>query len=117
MHPNLIPVTSSNIAGYAYDASKQKFIIAFVKGTHYLYEDVPAHVVEGFKQASSKGSYFSANIRDSYNTLQLDDEGVKIHLNGMSGAAPATAPKPKRKKKRTSMTQLVQRYPFLRASF
>ena len=116
MHPNLTPVTSSNIAGYAYDAPKQKLIIAFIKGTHYLYENVLSSTVEGFKQAPSKGGYFGSNIKEKFITTQLDDEGVKIHLNSLSGVAPAAAPKAKRKK-RTTLVQLAQRYPFLRASF
>ncbi len=116
MHPNLTPVKSSNIAGYAYDASKQKLIIGFLKGTHYLYDNVPSSTVEGFKQASSKGSYFGSNIKEKFITTQLDDEGVRIHLNSQTSAAPAAAPKAKRKK-RSTLVQLAQRYPFLRASF
>lgn len=116
MHPNLTPVVSSNIAGYAYDAAKEKLVIAFLKGTHYLYEHVPSEVVRGFEKALSKGEYFSAFIRDKFITSQLDDEGVRIHLDLGGLGAPAAKLVKTRRKKRAS-PQLVQRYPFLRAAF
>jgi len=40
--------------------------IGFADGTAYSYSDVPLEVYLEFEIASSKGSYFNANIRNVY---------------------------------------------------
>ena len=40
--------------------------IAFHSGGTYQYFDVPELEFEGLMQASSKGQYFHANIKDNY---------------------------------------------------
>lgn len=117
MHPKLTPVTSSNLDGYAYDPASQKLIIAFKKGTHYLYENVPQLVVDGFAEATSKGNFFGRNIRESFITHQLDEEGVNALLAGFGTPAPAAKARRKSKTKRTAFPVLAKKYPFLRAAF
>ena len=41
------------------------------KGLEILYEGVPANVILGLERAESKGSYFSAEIRDKYKATKI----------------------------------------------
>lgn len=58
-------VVSSNIESYCYENGN--LYIKFIKGGIYKYENVPDSVVSEFVNAESKGSYFSKNIKKSYN--------------------------------------------------
>ncbi len=60
-------VKSSHISSVKYDEDLQDLKIRFKKGGTYLYADVPQKVVEGLLAAPSKGKYFHAKIRKTYN--------------------------------------------------
>lgn len=58
---------SSNIARWRYDPETRVLEIQFVTSdATYSYDDVPAYVAEGMKNASSVGSYFYHHIKDRY---------------------------------------------------
>ena len=59
-------VSSSNIASIGYDAENQILEIEFNHGGVYQYFDVPESEYNALMNASSHGSYFSANIRNDY---------------------------------------------------
>ncbi len=57
---------SSVIRAFEYDPAAHRLAVTFVTGRRYAYLGVPQEVVGGFRQASSKGEYFNAAIRDHY---------------------------------------------------
>lgn len=59
-------VDSSMIAAFKYDEESQELQVLFNKTGRYTYFDVPADVVEGLREASSKGSYMRSMIIDLY---------------------------------------------------
>lgn len=59
-------VSSSAISRMGYEFLTGELIIQFTDGSVYTYGGVPENVVKGFLSASSKGSFFNANIRNSY---------------------------------------------------
>jgi hypothetical protein len=64
-------VTSTAILRIEYDEFLHQLQITFAGGNTYVYYDVPGSVYTGFLQASSKGTYFNACIRDRYRFTQL----------------------------------------------
>ncbi len=60
------PVISSNLRSVGYDDSSEILEIEFQSGGVYRYYGVPREVFEELLNASSKGRYFLANIRDTY---------------------------------------------------
>ncbi len=65
------PVSSSNIASVGYDAGTSTLQIEFNNGTIYDYYDVPEHTYTDLIDASSVGSFFHANIRNTYSFQQV----------------------------------------------
>lgn len=59
----MIPVLSSDIAGWGYDPVNFKMKIQFTNGRVYLYENVSPIEFEALTLAQSKGSAFWAFIR------------------------------------------------------
>jgi len=64
-------VSSSNIASIGYDSDSETLEIEFKGGGVYRYEGVPKEVYAKLMDASSKGKYFHAYIRDIYKTVQV----------------------------------------------
>jgi hypothetical protein len=64
-------VPSSVIRSYSYSAKNSELTITFVSGRRYVYTDVPHEVIDAFKAATSKGSFFNSEIRDCYNCFQV----------------------------------------------
>ncbi|EHK2402067.1 KTSC domain-containing protein [Clostridium perfringens] len=62
---NMIPVSSSNLVSVGYDSSTATLRIAFHSGV-YDYYNVPQNIFEGLLNASSKGKYHHAFIKNSY---------------------------------------------------
>ena len=62
----MIPVASSNIAGYDYDPETRILQIQFTSGRVYQFKDVPENIVDEFSTADSKGRYFNENIKHNY---------------------------------------------------
>jgi hypothetical protein len=57
---------SSMISAFRYDPEEQTLEVLFNRTGRYTYYDVPADVVEGLREASSKGSYMRSMIIDMY---------------------------------------------------
>jgi len=57
---------SSMISAFGYDEAERILDIAFHRTGVYRYYDVPRHVFEGLRDASSKGSYIRNHIIDMY---------------------------------------------------
>ena len=64
-------VESSNLVSVGYDGDTAMLEIEFKGNSVYQYFDVPEMVYRGLMQASSKGVYFHANIRDRYRYAKL----------------------------------------------
>lgn len=62
----LQPVQSSNIAAIGYDAETQVLTVQFHSGRSYNYANVPETEHLAFLDASSKGQFFNAHIKDQY---------------------------------------------------
>jgi hypothetical protein len=62
----MIPMSSSAILAAGYDSGTMRMKIRFVQGHTYEFCRVPAHIFDGLRHARSKGSYYSAHIRDHY---------------------------------------------------
>ena len=60
------PVTSSNIRSIGYDTDSQILEIEFNNGGVYEYSGVPEYEHSALMNADTKGSYFSANIKNRY---------------------------------------------------
>ncbi len=57
---------SSTIDQIAYDAAARTLSIAFHASDTYVYEDIPATLVEAFCRARSAGAFFHERIRNRY---------------------------------------------------
>jgi hypothetical protein len=64
--PDMIPVSSSNIASVGYDEERQELYVQFHTGTRYVYSGVPAHIYEAFFEEASPGRHFIYNVRGIY---------------------------------------------------
>ncbi len=66
--PNMqhTPVSSTNIRSIWYDSASQTLEVEFLSNWVYQYLWVPEWVYLAFLSASSKGAYFSQNIKDTY---------------------------------------------------
>ena len=58
--------TSSNIKSIGYDPDTQTLEVEFVNGRVHSYANVPPHEHRDLMNASSIGSHFHRNIRNSY---------------------------------------------------
>ncbi len=68
---NRTPVSSSNLASVGYAPNSLILEIEFNSGSVYQYFDVPEYVFHGLMQASSKGKFFHAHIRNNYGYAKL----------------------------------------------
>ena len=57
---------SSNIARFAYDDGSRVLKVEFMNGSVYDYFDVPNHVFNEMRNASSKGQYLAQQIKGTY---------------------------------------------------
>jgi hypothetical protein len=57
---------SSMISAFRYDPETETLEVLFNRTGRYTYHDVPADVVQGLRDASSKGSYMRSMIIDMY---------------------------------------------------
>ena len=65
------PVSSSNIVSIGYDGDSSTLEIEFKDGSVYQYFGVPGDVYDALMSAPSHGTYFAANIRQSYQYAKL----------------------------------------------
>jgi len=61
-HPEMKPVTSSQIESVGYDADAKELHVRFHRGGHYAYSAEP-HEHEALIGAKSVGSHFIKNIK------------------------------------------------------
>lgn len=65
----MIAVTSSNINSY--NVEKDTLTIKFKNGNVYEFYAVPESVIEDFKRAESKGSFFFKHIKGKFGYKKL----------------------------------------------
>jgi lysyl-tRNA synthetase class 2 len=63
---------SSVIRAFDYDSNERHLDVTFVTGRQYRYHAVPPRVAQGMREASSKGRYFNARVRDRFAFTRLD---------------------------------------------
>ena len=63
---NEIPLYSSVLAGYQYDPDRQQLWLRFRGGDLYVFQMVPAAVVQALVDAPSQGRYFNTAIRGPF---------------------------------------------------
>jgi hypothetical protein len=63
--PEMMPVTSSRISEYGYDADTATIYVRFTDGKGWQYKNVPQVVWEEFQHADSKG-LFIRSVLDHY---------------------------------------------------
>lgn len=62
---------SSNLEHGTYDESTSTLTITFISGATYEYAGVPEATWNELYSASSAGTYFSANIRNTYPATRI----------------------------------------------
>jgi hypothetical protein len=65
------PVASTNLRAIGYDSDGQTLEVEFTNGSVYRYSGVPQDRYDALMSASSVGSYFNANIKNSYSYVKL----------------------------------------------
>lgn len=65
------PVSSRTLREIGYEPETSTLEIEFNHGGGYQYHGVPQEVFDELMQAGSHGTYFNANIRNSYGTTKL----------------------------------------------
>ena len=65
---------STAIRSHSYDRETSELTITFVTGRRYIYDDVPQDVVDAFKAAFSRGTFFNHHIRDRYGYREIARE-------------------------------------------
>lgn len=68
----MLEVDSSNIHSVGYDGDTKTLVVRFKSGTVYSYANVKPAVALAFMEADSHGSYFHTNIRDRFDSEQID---------------------------------------------
>jgi len=66
MKPEMHPVSSSNISSVGYAHESETVYIQFNSGSVYTYKGVPEHEFQNLLTASSVGSYFNRNFKNTY---------------------------------------------------
>ena len=66
---NLIPVSSSNISSIGYE--RGTLYVRFHSGQMYAYFNVPEIIYNNLMNASSKGKYFEAHIKNNYRYAKI----------------------------------------------
>lgn len=59
-------VASSNVASLGYDEPTQTLEVEFHSGRVYQYYNVPMHVYDQMKRASSKGQFLNTYIKNAF---------------------------------------------------
>lgn len=65
-------IKSSNLASVGYDPANKFLDVEFVKGGLYRYYDVPDDKFKGMMSSESHGKYFSAEIKNTYNSEKIN---------------------------------------------
>lgn len=62
---------STAIETIGYDEKVRELYVTFTSGRHYIYFDVPRGRYIGFRNSSSKGSFFNYFIRDHFDFKEV----------------------------------------------
>ena len=65
------PLHSSVLAGFSYDPGRRQLWLRFRRGDLYVYQTVPATVVQALINAPSQGRYFNSAIRGRFSCFRL----------------------------------------------
>ena len=65
---------STVIRNYSYDPQTRELKITFVTGRLYVYDDVPQDVVDAFRTAFSRGTFFNQHIRDNFGYREITQQ-------------------------------------------
>lgn len=68
---NETPLHSSVLAGFRYDPDRQQLWLRFRGGDLYVYQMVPATVIQALIDAPSQGRYFNTVIRGRFSVRRL----------------------------------------------
>lgn len=68
---DLSPLDSGNLASHGYHGESRRLAIGFHGGAVWHYHDVPPDVMEAFKKAKSKGTFFAARIKNVFKATQV----------------------------------------------
>lgn len=60
------PVSSTNILSIGYDETAETVEVEFMNGTLYQYYNVGQSLYDQFREATSKGQFLNAFIRNAY---------------------------------------------------
>lgn len=79
-------INSTTIRNISYREKKKRLIIEFMSWGVYEYKKVPKHIIKSFTKASSIGSFFKDNIRNTYHYRKIADHAstdpsTPIHKN------------------------------------
>jgi KTSC domain len=66
-----IELNSSNLHSVKYEAESEILTVIFQNGSKYSYFDVPEKVYLGLINAGSHGSFFHAEIKDSFSFKKI----------------------------------------------
>ena len=66
-----LTVDSSAISKVAYYPNVEKLIVLFISGKAYEYLNVPNHVMNGLREASSKGKFLNKYVLAQYRFKKL----------------------------------------------
>jgi hypothetical protein len=69
---------SSVIRAFDYDEARNELTVTFTTGRIYVYLLVPPPLVDEFRQASSKGRFFNAAIRDAFPYREAKPGAVRL---------------------------------------
>jgi lysyl-tRNA synthetase class 2 len=68
---NEIALVSSVLLGLSYDPQSEQLWLRFRTGDLYVYEKVPASVMQALLEAPSQGRYFNSAIRGRFQCSRL----------------------------------------------
>lgn len=69
---SFLNVKSSYISAVSYNCEKKVLFVKFANDVVYAYYDLSINVYNGLMNSSSIGSYFAINIKDHYESKQVD---------------------------------------------
>jgi len=70
--PEMIDVSSSNIARVGYADEIQELHVRFLNGSLYVYKNVSRGDFDGLLNAPSVGAYLNRNIKGSYSYERIE---------------------------------------------
>jgi hypothetical protein len=71
-------VKSTSLASVRYDAGKKTLDVEFTSGKVYRYFEVPEDVYSQLMKAESAGKFFSATIRNGYESNEIGDKSLVL---------------------------------------